>query len=186
MMTPIIQIICLVCHIFIQFLWTVTSKGRNIESFFKTWTRIRSIPIVLFEILGFTQLLMLPYLRFPYTLEIPHVKELGLLIAVLGTILASWAKIVMGTSWGRPAQHDKSIQSRLITTGPFSFTRNPIYVGLMMLFLGQQIALQSYGIALMLFFGLAVRHAVQTEEKLLRAHFGQKFVSYMKRVPKFL
>lgn len=185
MMTPII-LICLTCHVFIQFLWTVTSKGRNIESFFGTWTNVRSIPIVLFEILGFIQLLMLPRLTFPYDLGIPHVEELGLLIAVFGTILASWAKITMGTSWGRPAQHDKSTQSRLIMTGPFSFTRNPIYVGLMMLFFGQQVALQSYGIVLILFFGLAVRRAVQTEEKLLRTYFGQRYASYIKRVPRFL
>ncbi len=187
MPTIFIRTTFLICHIVIQILWAVTSRGRNIQSFLKTWTHIQSVPIVLFELIGFIQVLLLPYLAFPITSQrVPHIELLGLFISIFGTILASWAKIIMGTSWGRPAQHNRKIQSRLITTGPFVFTRNPIYVGLVLLFLGQQIAYQSYGILLVILFAVAINQAVSIEEKLLVKHFGTKYVEYMKHVPRFL
>src|SRR3989339_252026 len=46
-------------------------------------------------------------------------------------LFAIWAKLIMGSNWGPPAQHTISRQSILVTSGPFSFSRNPIYLGLL-------------------------------------------------------
>lgn len=177
----------ILCHLFIQIFWTATSRGRNVESFLKTWMHIRSVPIVIFEILGFLQVFFLPYLAFPLPVRHESLLEvLGLILSISGTALAAWAKIVMGTSWGRPAQHDQKIQSRLVTTGPFLYSRNPIYVGLFFLFFGQQIALQSYGVFIACIFAYAIKQAVTSEEQLLKQYFGKKYLEYQKRVPRFL
>lgn len=187
MLTIFLRITLVFCHIFIQVLWIATSRGRNVESFIKTWTHIRSIPIVIFQLIAFVQILFLPYLAFLMTHErIPTIEVLGFLIALVGTLLASWAKIVMGTSWGRPAQHDKDKQSALVMSGPFTYTRNPIYIGLFLLFIGQQIALRSFLILLAPLFILAIARAVTVEEKLLALHFGNAYIKYQSRIPRFL
>lgn len=111
---------------------------------------------------------------------------MGLLTAIFGTVLASWAKIVMGTNWGRPAQHDKNVQSQLVTGGPFAYSRNPIYVGLFLLFLGQQITLQSYGIFVAVLFGIAIHRAAIKEESLLAKHFGKNYTFYRKQVSRYV
>lgn len=175
------------CHIFIQVLWTSTSRGRNVENFLKTWMHIRSIPIVVFEFIGFGQILFPAHLAFPIQLaSLPNLETHGLMISIIGVAFASWAKITMKNNWGRPAQHDKKIQSHLVTSGPFSFSRNPIYVGLFLLFLGQQIALQSYGILMSFIFAIAIRQAVEWEEKLLEKYFGKTYIAYKNRIPRFL
>ena len=68
----------------------------------------------------------------------------GIIILWCGIILAAWAKIVMKTNWGRPGQHDIRKQHTLVTGGPFGYTRNPIYLGLILVFLGFELAMQSY------------------------------------------
>ncbi len=187
MVSTNMQIILILCHLFIQIFWTFTSRGRNVESFLKTWTHTRSIPIVIFEIIGFAQIALFPRLTFPISAKpIFFLAMIGLTISVTGTVLAAWAKIAMGTNWGRPAQHDRIRQSQLVTGGPFRYSRNPIYVGLFLLFFGQQLALQSYGVLLSFIFALAIRQAVHTEEPLLEKYFGNAYLSYKKRVPRYL
>lgn len=143
--------------------------------------------IVSFQMFGFIQIATLPYLAFPIIQNpIAILEILGIGIALTGVLFASWAKMVMGTSWGRPAQHDKAVQSHLITRGPFTYSRNPIYVGLFLLFVGQQIALQSYALVLAFVFALAIYKAVKTEEILLTKYFRKEYTAYMRRVPRFL
>ena len=111
---------------------------------------------------------------------------MGLVIFLMGAILAVWAKLTMGSSWGRPAQHDLSIQKQLVRTGPFAFSRNPIYVGLLLLFLGFEMVLQSYLIVLIIPLFLMVYFAVKKEEKLLEKYFGKEYLEFKKKVPRFL
>lgn len=181
-----VRIALIVCHVFMQALWIVTSPGKNYESFIKTWINLRSVPIVIFEMFAFAQVILLPYLAFPMDLSSAPVQILGFGISVAGLALACWAKLVMGTNWGRPAQHDKRSQSALVTSGPFAFSRNPIYVGLFLLFAGQQIALLSYGVLLAIPFAMAIKKSVAIEEDLLMKYFGKTYRTYTQHVPRFL
>lgn len=187
MINPTVQITFLLFHIFLPILWITTDRGRSYKSMFITWTNMYAATIVSFQMFGFIQITTLPYLSFPITNNrVVSLEILGILIALVGVLFASWAKIVMGTSWGRPAQHDKTIQSRLVTRGPFARSRNPIYVGLFLLFVGQQIALQSYALLGAFIYAIAIYKAVKTEETLLTKYFGIEYITYTKRVPKFL
>ncbi len=177
----------LLSHVFIIAFWAITSRGKNIESFIRTWTHIRSIPIVLFELIGIAQILFPSALSLPiFPIHDPALEYFGAFITVLGVSLAAWAKRVMGKNWGLPAQHDKSTQSKLVTHGPFRFSRNPIYVGLFLVFLGQQISFQSYGILWLILFSIAIRMSVETEEQLLMKHFGKVYRNYQTRTPRYL
>ncbi len=110
----------------------------------------------------------------------------GLALYIAGLGLAIWAKLTMKKSWGVPAQHKKEVQSRLITTGPFKFTRNPIYLGFIMFLLGFGFLLQSYFTFLALIAIWYFYRSVEKEEKLLEKHFGKEYLRYKEEVPRFI
>jgi protein-S-isoprenylcysteine O-methyltransferase Ste14 len=110
----------------------------------------------------------------------------GLITTVIGAILAIWARLTMKNNWGVPAVHDIKRQNKLVTNGPFRFSRNPIYVGLLLMFIGIEIALRSYFLILIIPAFLFAEMIIKKEEVLLEKHFGKKYLEYKKRVPKFI
>ena len=110
---------------------------------------------------------------------------LGSAVYLGGLALSVWAKVVMKTSWGPPGQHDKTRQSKLITTGPFSYTRNPIYVGLLLMVLGEGLAMRSYLIVLVIPLCFYFLKQVKKEESALEKIFGKAYRVYKNRVPRF-
>lgn len=78
--------------------------------------------------------------------------------------------------------------AHLVTGGPFSFTRNPIYLGNTMIVIG--ISLIS-GVAWFLPFALIAafatqKLAIEREERHLAARFGKKYRDYAKKVRRWI
>ncbi|MBX3579871.1 MAG: isoprenylcysteine carboxylmethyltransferase family protein [Rhizobiaceae bacterium] len=78
--------------------------------------------------------------------------------------------------------------SHLVTTGPFSFSRHPIYLANTMAMFG--IGLIS-GIVWFFIFGLLAafatqKLAVEPEERHMEARFGKKYRDYAKRVRRWI
>jgi protein-S-isoprenylcysteine O-methyltransferase Ste14 len=76
----------------------------------------------------------------------------------------------------------------LVTSGPFSFTRNPIYLANTMIMIGVGFI---SGIAWFLILALVAafatqKLAIEREEKHLEARFGKKFRDYTKRVRRWI
>ncbi|MDA3863205.1 MAG: isoprenylcysteine carboxylmethyltransferase family protein [Deltaproteobacteria bacterium] len=71
---------------------------------------------------------------------------------------------------------------QLIKTGLYKHIRHPLYLGTLLLFLGFPIAMSSLGAtAGFVFTGLPViYYRIKIEEKILIAHFGQKYLDYKK------
>jgi protein-S-isoprenylcysteine O-methyltransferase Ste14 len=110
----------------------------------------------------------------------------GLIMYVSGLLLVSWSRYVMRKSWGHPGQHDINFQPELVTEGPFAISRNPIYVGFALLFLGFPIAIRSWFIFLEFPAVWYMYKSALKEEKLLEKHFGKQYSTYKSRVPRFL
>lgn len=100
--------------------------------------------------------------------------------------LALWAKFTMKNNWGKPARHDITRQHTLVTWGPFGFTRNPIYLGLILMAIGASLGVRSIFAPLVILFILHIRRMIAAEERLLLKHFGRQYTDYLKRVPRFL
>lgn len=111
---------------------------------------------------------------------------LGLFLYIGGLVLAIWAKFTMKEIWGLPAEHHIKRQNRLITVGPFKYTRNPIYLGIIMLMLGYGFLLQSYFTFLALIPMWYFYRSAEKEEKLLEKHFGKEYLKYKEKVPQFI
>ena len=76
----------------------------------------------------------------------------------------------------------------VVQSGPYRFTRNPMYLGMALLqlgwcfWLGQPLAL----LAPALFVAYITRFQIQPEERALRAKFGAPYEAYLRRVRRWL
>lgn len=78
--------------------------------------------------------------------------------------------------------------TELITTGPYSITRNPLYVFTSLGFVGIGLATETVtlGLALALIFWPMYLPVIKREEELLRSKFGATFDAYCASTPRFL
>jgi protein-S-isoprenylcysteine O-methyltransferase Ste14 len=76
----------------------------------------------------------------------------------------------------------------LVETGPYRFTRNPIYIGFVLAYFGLSIMLTSLWVLLLLIPVLMVlqRGVVEREEDYLEQQFGDGYRKYKVRVPRWL
>jgi hypothetical protein len=75
----------------------------------------------------------------------------------------------------------------LTTSGPYAHTRNPLYLGSMMMAAGFAVALMSWPVAMVLAVGFLVIYVpvIASEERFLRATFSE-FGEYCRRVPRLI
>ena len=103
------------------------------------------------------------------------------------SILTSVALVAAGL-WlrGYAAGYVKK-NMELTTTGPYAYTRNPLYLGSMLIAFGFSAAAGSWIIftALAVLFAAIYGPTIQSEEAWLREHFAE-FEEYARRVPRLL
>lgn len=77
--------------------------------------------------------------------------------------------------------------TELTVTGPYAFTRNPLYLGSMLIAFGFALASRSIwiGVALAVLFALIYVPVIRSEEAFLRSKFDA-FNAYAARVPRLL
>jgi protein-S-isoprenylcysteine O-methyltransferase Ste14 len=104
-------------------------------------------------------------------------------IAAASGWLIESAVRTLGKQWALPARLVEG--HKLITVGPYAYVRNPIYTGMLGMLIATGLAMEHWVqliVAVVLFaLGMVIR--VRTEEKLLRAAFGEEFEEYARRVP---
>jgi protein-S-isoprenylcysteine O-methyltransferase Ste14 len=110
----------------------------------------------------------------------------GATFAVLGLALggyAVWEFRRLGTSVvpGDPA-------TAMVESGPYRYTRNPIYLGFVLLYFGLAVMLTSEWMLVLLVPVLMIlqRGVVLREEAYLSEKFGEAYRKYQARVPRWL
>jgi protein-S-isoprenylcysteine O-methyltransferase Ste14 len=75
--------------------------------------------------------------------------------------------------------------TELTTTGPYAYTRNPLYLGSMLIAFGFAVAAHSWwtGLVLAVLFALIYIPTIRSEEEFLRGQFSE-FDGYCQRVPR--
>lgn len=109
----------------------------------------------------------------------------GTLMYIVGYILAFWGRTSMSKSWGIPGEHVAK-QNKLITTGPFAFSRNPIYIGFLLIYFGYAAAILSWLIILRIPLAFYFYKSAKLEEKKLEHMFGKQYLDYKAKVPRFI
>ncbi len=108
------------------------------------------------------------------------VRWLGVALYVGGGALRLWPVFVLGRRFSGLV----AIQPghALVTDGIYSVIRNPSYVGLLVLSLGWALAFRSgVGVLLAALNIPPIVARIRSEEKLLRAHFGEEYEAYRTR-----
>jgi protein-S-isoprenylcysteine O-methyltransferase Ste14 len=78
--------------------------------------------------------------------------------------------------------------SALVTTGPYRFTRNPIYIGMTLVYFGLALVMTSIWVLLLLIPVLMIlqQGVVMQEEAYLKRRFGAAYRKYQAHVPRWL
>jgi protein-S-isoprenylcysteine O-methyltransferase Ste14 len=96
-------------------------------------------------------------------------------LALAGLLLRAWAA-------GHLAKNQ-----RLATGGPYSYTRNPLYLGSALMGLGGALAGRSWimGVAFTAFFVLVYWPVMEREARFLRQEFPEAYEQFARQVPLF-
>ncbi len=110
----------------------------------------------------------------------------GIPFLVVGFGLAAWGAGTFSRA-GTPVRPFET-STTLVTSGPYRFSRNPMYLGLLAILLGSAVLLGSATpfLVLPLFFGLIRDLFVIPEEVMMERYFGAEYLHYKARVRRWL
>jgi protein-S-isoprenylcysteine O-methyltransferase Ste14 len=99
----------------------------------------------------------------------------------------SLALVLPGLALRAAASGTVKKNRELAVTGPYAYTRNPLYLGSTLIAAGFALALLSWPVALLLAVGFAAIYipVIASEERFLRATFPE-FENYCRSVPRFI
>jgi protein-S-isoprenylcysteine O-methyltransferase Ste14 len=113
-------------------------------------------------------------------------RSLGWPLLSGGVLLISWFEWVIHYA-GTPANPYKPV-SRMITEGPFQYTRNPAYLSMTMIYTGIASLVNSLWAILLLPVALQViqRGVIEREERYLERKFGEEYLRYKVQVRRWI
>lgn len=135
------------------------------------------------------------YLVFASAFKLPTVSRqeffqsesiswIGVFFCLAGLLMFFFSLISFGNSFR--VGIDTENPDKLVTTGVFSFSRNPIYVAFGFVLLGQFLIFSNW--ILLIYLGAAVwlfHRQVLREEDFLKVHYGGEFSEYCERVRRY-
>ncbi|MGH7601502.1 MAG: methyltransferase family protein, partial [bacterium] len=118
-------------------------------------------------------------------LQHPILIVIGIILLVASLLWTLLAQIQMGNSWriGIDEQH----ATELVQTGVFRFSRNPIFLGMMITLLGFFLVIPNA--LTLLVFGLGVvlmQIQIRLEEEYLMKKHGERYAAYCRNVRRWL
>jgi len=112
---------------------------------------------------------------------------LGLIPVALATILLIWLMILHFSRIPKRVKLERT-PTYLLTRGPYKFSRNPMYIAELALWLGWAILYGSIIVLVgLLIMGPAMNsRVIAREERDLEARFGDAYREYKKQVPRWI
>ena len=112
---------------------------------------------------------------------------LALVVGICGLLLSGWGERIFAAEKTEilPAS---PTNTKLVTRGPFRYTRNPMYLGLVMMALGFALyfgTLPFYIVPVLLFLLCNFSFVPFEEAKMLR-QFGDQYTDYLRRVRRWV
>jgi protein-S-isoprenylcysteine O-methyltransferase Ste14 len=125
-------------------------------------------------------------LPLPFVPATALVRSLGAIVFALALALFAWAIATM-TRAGSNAPTNRPTMT-IVDSGPYRFTRNPIYLAMVLGLIGLAIAFDTLWLLLALVpFVLVIRYGVVArEEAYLERKFGDAYRGYRARVRRWL
>ena len=109
----------------------------------------------------------------------------GALLCLTGLLLLFLSLVSFGKSFR--VGIDQAHPDKLVTTGIFAFSRNPIYVAFGFVLLGQFLLFSNWILLAYLIAAFWLFHRqILREEEYLSGHYGQPYLEYCDRVRRYL
>jgi protein-S-isoprenylcysteine O-methyltransferase Ste14 len=110
----------------------------------------------------------------------------GIFFMFIGEMIRFW-----GVAYAGGATRTRNVGANmLVTNGPFAYVRNPLYIGNMFIYSGAAIisntCLPWLILFIWIFFGIQYHLIVKLEEEKLQELFGNSYLEYKNKVPRFL
>ena len=114
------------------------------------------------------------------------ISMLGVGLLMIGIFLAVWGLLTFRRAGTAIIPHHSA--SQLVVSGPYRFTRNPMYTGLTIQYIGVSALLGTAWPLLLLPVVLLIvfRFVIQREERYLRDAFGTEYAEWCVRVRRWL
>jgi protein-S-isoprenylcysteine O-methyltransferase Ste14 len=111
---------------------------------------------------------------------------LGLIPLIAGVTGSLWTLTLHMTGSGHGLEWELT-KSYLLTRGPYSFSRHPMYLFELTLILGWAVLYGSIAvfIAALVWWAWFTFRQMPLEERVMEAHFGAKYREYKRRVPRW-
>jgi|SRR5579872_4158734 len=163
--------------------WAVAAVGIKRSAGRRPWRR--EIGLRLIVILLIVALLQSRSLR-EFLAEIQrHVSHssilgwIGVALCLLGFGLAISARRHLGRNWGLPMSRKE--QPELVTSGPYTLIRHPIYSGLSLAMIGSAICVNIFWLLLFVLVGAYFIYSARREETLMLQLFPEQYAAYRAR-----
>ena len=118
------------------------------------------------------------FIKFPYNL-------FGIIIMMGGLFFISWTYKLF-QKYKTPEDFSKS--KKVVTEGPYKFSRNPMYIGSILFLIGLSILLGNYitFICPIIFFIVIDKGFILFEEKKMEKELGKQYLNYKKKTRKWI
>ena len=108
----------------------------------------------------------------------------GAALTAIGIGFAIWARVNLGRNWSsRPAVKE---QHELVTTGPYTYVRHPIYSGILLAALGTALMTSIFGIVSSGAPYLLGQVRINKEERIMLELFPEQYPEYQKHTKRLV
>jgi protein-S-isoprenylcysteine O-methyltransferase Ste14 len=123
-----------------------------------------------------------------FAFELPAHNIFAICLAAVGlaSAVSGFAAFARARTTINPTKPEKS--TSLVTAGVYTITRNPMYLGLLLVLTGWALHL-SNAVAFLFLPGFIIyinRFQIAPEEKMLTSLFGRQFINYQSRVRRWI
>ncbi len=154
--------------------------GKGKEGFLKFIEITLKITTYLLPILQIISILF--YFKSSYSL----LRIAGVVLELFGVVVFVVSVVEMKENWRAGVQRED--KTKLVTTGIYSISRNPAFLGFDFMYIGILIAFFNWYLWFATVFAVCLFHLqiVNVEEDFLVETFGQEYLKYKKKVCRYL
>ena len=118
-------------------------------------------------------------------LENPLLEKIGWGLLIVSIIMVWIAQSQMANSWRIGI--DEKNKTKLVTSGLFSFSRNPSFLGIMIANIGVFIVIpNAFTLLIISLSTISINTQIRLEEEFLRNEFGEEYKEYSKKVRRWI
>jgi protein-S-isoprenylcysteine O-methyltransferase Ste14 len=113
-------------------------------------------------------------------------RAVGWLLIVVGMVILAWAQLTFRRH--RTAIIPNRPATAMVTDGPYAFTRNPMYVSLMLMYVGLALLTRMLWpiIFLPVILALLTALVIRREERYLSDAFGEEYRAFTRKVRRWV